>query len=410
MNLLNVISSMDPRAGGTSQVVRNSAPSLAALGTRSEVVSLDSPDAAFLGSDGFPIHALGGKGGSWCYSAALRPWLRANIGRFDALLIHGLWQYPAMAGRLEAMRAGKPYFVMPHGMLDPWFQRDPSRRIKAVRNWVYWKMIESKTLRDAEAVLFTCEDELRLAREPFRPYRLRREISVGLGIQPPPTEAPAMRGAFDARLPELPAGQPYLLFLSRLHPKKGVDLLIRAYVAVVAGGGSAGRLGVGGAVPALVIAGPLDSDYAAEMKTLAAELLPPGERRAGGPAILFPGMLAGDAKWGAFYGCEAFVLPSHQENFGIAVVEALACGKPVLISNKVNIWREIVTGGGGWADQDTADGTTRLLRRWCETPVARRAEELAHTRKVYADHFAIESATLNLHRALSPLARGVATV
>jgi glycosyltransferase involved in cell wall biosynthesis len=75
-------------------------------------------------------------------------------------------------------------------------------------------------------------------------------------------------------------------------------------------------------------------------------------------------MLEGDAKWGAFYGCEAFVLPSHQENFGISVVEALACDKPVLISNKVNIWREIAQDGAGLVEADSVDGTARLLNRF----------------------------------------------
>jgi hypothetical protein len=75
-------------------------------------------------------------------------------------------------------------------------------------------------------------------------------------------------------------------------------------------------------------------------------------------------MLSGAAKWGALYGCEAFVLPSHQENFGIAVVEALACGKPVLISDQVNIWREIVEDGAGLVEGDTEEGVEKLLRNF----------------------------------------------
>jgi glycosyltransferase involved in cell wall biosynthesis len=81
-------------------------------------------------------------------------------------------------------------------------------------------------------------------------------------------------------------------------------------------------------------------------------------------SIFFPGMLTGNAKWGAFYGCQAFILPSHQENFGIAVIEALACGKAVLISNQVNIWREIESAGGGIVAADTLEGTENILERW----------------------------------------------
>jgi glycosyltransferase involved in cell wall biosynthesis len=82
-------------------------------------------------------------------------------------------------------------------------------------------------------------------------------------------------------------------------------------------------------------------------------------------------MLRGDAKWGAFYAAEAFVLPSHQENFGIAVAEALACGRPVLLSDKVNIAADIAEDGAGLMEADTADGTERLLERW----IALRDEE-----------------------------------
>ena len=91
-------------------------------------------------------------------------------------------------------------------------------------------------------------------------------------------------------------------------------------------------------VPDLVIAGPIDTAYAEEMVIKAKS----------NPKIHFSGMITSDSKWGAFYGCEAYVLPSHQENFGIAIVEAMACSKPVLISKNINIWREIDLGNGGW--------------------------------------------------------------
>ncbi len=88
--------------------------------------------------------------------------------------------------------------------------------------------------------------------------------------------------------------------------------------------------------------------------------------------VHWPGMLRGDAKWGAFRAAEAFVLPSHQENFGIAVAEALACGRPVLLSDKVNIAAEIVADGAGLIEPDTLEGTVRLLERWIALPAAER--------------------------------------
>jgi glycosyltransferase involved in cell wall biosynthesis len=91
-------------------------------------------------------------------------------------------------------------------------------------------------------------------------------------------------------------------------------------------------------------------------------------------------MVTGDAKWGAFYGSEAFILPSHQENFGIAVAEALACGKPVLLADKVNIAEEIAEDGAGLMQLDTPDGTLKLLKGWIGMTVAERQRmaELAY--------------------------------
>lgn len=80
--------------------------------------------------------------------------------------------------------------------------------------------------------------------------------------------------------------------------------------------------------------------------------------------ISWPGMLQDDDKWGTFYASEVFCLPSHQENFGIIVAEALACGMPVLISNKVNIWWEIAANGAGFVADDTKKGTVANLERW----------------------------------------------
>ncbi len=88
--------------------------------------------------------------------------------------------------------------------------------------------------------------------------------------------------------------------------------------------------------------------------------------------VTWTGMLEGDLKWGAFRAAEAFILPSHQENFGVSVVEALACGVPVLISDQVNIWREIASARAGLVESDDLDGTIRLLERWLELSEAER--------------------------------------
>ncbi len=391
MNILHVIGSMDPATGGPCQGLRNSIPELEKMGVHREVVSLDDPQSSFIGRDSFPIHALGPARGPWCYSQKLLPWLIKNIGRFDAIIINGLWLYHGYATRKAIMnfKAIKnpeqkipKLFVMPHGMLDPYFQNAAGRKIKALRNWAYWKLIESKIINKADGLLFTCEEELRLARKTFTPYHPKMEINVSYGIQKPPTFTAKMQRAFEEKCPEA-INDRYLLFLSRIHDKKGTDLLLKAYKILVEDPKNTGLK-----MPRLVVAGPgLESAFGEKVLKMA-QATPSIKDK-----VSFPGMLTGDAKWGAFYGCDAFVLPSHQENFGIAVAESLACSKPVLISNQVNIWREIKDGGGGIVAADTLEGTVEILQAWIGLTPKLQLEMGVNAYKTYETHFSVAPAS-----------------
>ena len=256
MRYLHLISSMDPRAGGPCQGIRNLTPRSHAAGHSVEVVCLDDPDSAYLAAESrearaasnepstrssplethsyIKIHALGKGRGAWSYHPALRPWLEKNLPRFDAVILNGLWQYPGYVMSQLARKLGDqmpPYFVFPHGMLDPWFQRAPERRWKAIRNWFYWKLIERHVIARAAAVFFTCAEEMRLAQKTFWPYRPKQQVNVGYGISEPPEFHERMVTAFAEKCPGLD-GRPYFLYLSRIHPKKGVDIMIQAYARV----------------------------------------------------------------------------------------------------------------------------------------------------------------------------------
>jgi glycosyltransferase involved in cell wall biosynthesis len=114
--------------------------------------------------------------------------------------------------------------------------------------------------------------------------------------------------------------------------------------------------------------------------------------------VHWPGLIGGDVKWGAIRACDAFVLPSHQENFGVAVVESLAVGRPVLISNQVNIWPQIEGDGVGLVDDDTVEGVQRLLRRWFELPAAERDAMAARARASFIARFAMSRAAVAINR------------
>lgn len=345
---------MEPSFGGPCQGIRNLVPIMQENGNSVEVVCLDDPKTDYLSKETIQIHALGKSFKRCGYHPALRPWLKRNLPRFDFIILNGLWQYPGyVLSQLARKPDMPPYYIFPHGMLDPWFQRTPERRLKAIRNWFYWHLIEHKVIQRAEGLLFTCPEEMQLAAQTFRPYHPKHQLVIGYGTNPPPEYHVDMARSFEQRCPGL-NNRSYLLFLGRIHPKKGLDILIQAYAAIYHSPGVKRQV----AEPALIIAGPgLETPYGQKMQQLAADLCRPS-------SVLWPGMLNGDTKWGAIYSAEAFVLSSHQENFGIAVVEAMACGTPVLISNQINIWREIEADKAGLVADDTLAGAEQLLRCW----------------------------------------------
>ena len=341
MHILHIISTLDPAAGGPAEGVRLLL-SQSGEGTSGEVVTLDAPDAPCMQNLPFPAHGLGPIHSVYGYHKRLLPWLRANRHRFDGFLLNGMWQYCGLATMLAAGRR-TPYMLYAHGMLDPYFKkRFPMKHIKKA---LYWYAVEFWVLRRAFRVLFTTETEQTLARQSFALASWKSEI-VPYGIEMPAAAPADLRSAFLTAVPAL-RGKRFLLFLGRIDPKKGCDLLVDAFC----------RQATEYPDLHLLMAGPGRDNWAAELENRA-------NQQGCASQIHWPGILRGAAKWGAFFASEAFILPSHQENFGIAVAEALACGRPVLLSDQVNLSATIQNDGCALIEPDTAAGTLRLLQRW----------------------------------------------
>lgn len=379
MHILYLIDSFSPATGGPPEAVRQLIKATRATGTQVEVVCLDHPEAEFLLDLGCPVHALDQSFlGRYAFSPRLWRWLRANAGRFDGMIMNGLWTFPGFALRSAARRARRPYGIFVHGALDPWFNRRyPLKRLKKL---LYWRL-QYAVLRDAAAVFFTTKTERDLAGTSFRPNRWKSVVAP-LGIvederdlQDPDREVEAFYGA----LPKL-RGRRFLLFLARIHEKKGCDLLIEAFARVAAQAPDVH----------LVMAGPDQVGMQAKLQSRAEQL---------GIAsrVHWPGMIGHDVKWGALRACDALVLPSHQENFGVSVAEALLAGRPVLLSYPVNIWPEIENDGVGLADDDTLEGTVRLLQRWFSLTAAEQAAMAARAQSCFAARFSLgrTAATIN---------------
>jgi glycosyltransferase involved in cell wall biosynthesis len=391
MKLLHLIRSVDPVGGGLAEGLRQITPHLSALGVNSTVASLDSPDSPCLQDQPYAAIGLGPVVGNYGYRRNLPAQIRALALRHDAVTIEGLWQYHALATWRALRDTNVPYFVYPHGMLDPWFKR--SYPLKHLKKWAYWPWADYRVLHDAEAVLFTTEQERILARQSFRLYHAK-EIVVGYGTSAPPVDDRRQIAVFLNRFPHL-RDKRIFLFLSRIHPKKGVDLLLDSFAAVASTDTNL----------QLVIAGPDQVGLQASLQRRAAEL---------GIAdrVTWPGMLSGDLKWGAFRCAELFCLPSHQENFGVVVAEALACGVPLAIAEPVNISAEVAAGNAGLVHSDTLDGTTAALRKWLtlsaeqKTLMGKRGETLFRERFDFAsvakNLLPVLNAAVNNHTTGSP--------
>ena len=244
------------------------------------------------------------------------------------IIAHGLWQWPG----LEAMRIHQktklPYLVFPHGMLDPWFKK--TYPLKHFKKQIYWWLRQGEILRRANAVCFTTKEESLLAQDTFWPSRFH-SVVTGLGVEDPPVKNLQTEQEFFVKFPLL-KNKRILLYLGRFHEKKGVDLLLNAWSPKP------------NKDEILVLAGPETKDsHFLKLKKIASQ---------NRESIIWTGMLEGEQKWSMLRLADSLILPSHQENFGISIVEALSHGIPVLITNKVNIWREIKNYHAGFVCDD----------------------------------------------------------
>ena len=154
MKILHLLATLDPRAGGPTEGVRQSGINMTALGHQVEVATVDDPSAAWLEAFPLPVHALGPAKGFYGLTPKLVPWLKAHAGSFDAVIVNGLWQYHSYATWKALRRLNVPYYVFPHGMLDPWFKR--TYPLKHLKKWLYWPWAEYRVLRDATREQETC--------------------------------------------------------------------------------------------------------------------------------------------------------------------------------------------------------------------------------------------------------------
>jgi glycosyltransferase involved in cell wall biosynthesis len=361
--VLHVVASINRRTGGPAVSVPGLAAALRRCGIPAEIAAMDLPrTGAVVRAPAVPVHlvrpgrvALVLRGFSFDFHRRMR-----LLGRRRWALIHnhGLWMGPNVEARRLAQRLGVPLIISPRGMLESW-----SLQHHAARKRLAWRLFEHANLRAAHAFHATSEQEA----DSIRAVGLRQPIAVipnGVTIPRPITAAE--REQFARQFPAL-RDRRVLLFLSRLHPKKGLDQLLRVWQ----------RLSPKHPGWCLVIAGQAAPDiegiYESQTRDLGL-----------GDSVLFTGHLDGACKRAALARAELFVLPSHSENFGMAIAEALAAGCPA-IATRATPWRALERESAGWwIDNDTSSLEAALghaLALPCEDLAARGARGRAHVRR-----------------------------
>jgi glycosyltransferase involved in cell wall biosynthesis len=265
------------------------------------------------------------------------------------LHLHGPWDLTNVALARQATKRGIPYVVSLHGMLDDW-----SLSQKWLKKRLYLRMIGQRFLASAARIHCTAIAEQSQAARLLRP-------GSGIIIPYPVDLSPYAdnRGRMAGEIDGMSSGiTPRVLFLSRLHIKKRPDLLIEA----------AHQLQKSGVDCEVILAGPCEPKYLAELKQLAS-------RHGIEEKISFPGMIVGEEKSALFRSADVFVLPTSQENFGIVLIEALASGVPVITTRGVDIWQELSDAGATIVEQDAAQVAEALHGILSDRKAARRLGE-----------------------------------
>jgi glycosyltransferase involved in cell wall biosynthesis len=313
MRVLHIIEGLAPWRGGLSRAPAHLSQALRGRGIDGEIITTTLPkDGEIFQPEGVEVQAFPRKVlRAWGYAPHMSQAIKAAIQRADLIHVHGLWCYPHLVSSRAAWDAHKPYVVCPHGMLDEWALSQGRFKKR-----IYANLIEWQTLRRAAVIHALGESE---AANIKRLGITTQVVTIPNGVDEAEFDQLPDREVFIKKHPML-GGKTIFLFLGRIHPKKGVTLLAKAFAEV-----ARARPDV-----ALVVAGPDEVGYLKEM-----EACMDAEGAAG--RYVFTGLLAAEDRMEALAAADVFILPSYSEGFPIAPIEALAAGVPVIVTAACNI-------------------------------------------------------------------------
>ncbi len=372
LKILHVIPSVDPRQGGPSTVMRTLTRELARAGLEVHVATTygnkregsNTSKSQFSSKEEITYRYFSCQTRFYSFSWAMNQWLARHVKEYSLVHIHFIFSYPAAAAAFWSHRYRIPYIICPHGILNRWGLENRRSWLKKIS--LRW--IESRILARAAAVHYAT--------------KLERQEAVQLGAVGKAVIIPhALDKSF---MDEHPSGGSLctpsakwvngkvFLFLSRFHPKKGMDLLLSAFARVKYRFPSS----------VLVLAGEGESNFMSHLQREA--------RRLGiDPEVVWVGFLEGEEKRRAFTDANVFILPSYSENFGVAILEAMACGVPVIISDQVGIHPDVSQAEAGIVVKTNVDSLADAMTQLLEHPeMAKKMGE--NGRKLVEEKFTVE--------------------
>lgn len=393
MRILHVVPSIHASTGGPAVSVTRLASEQARLGHKATIACLEYPrlgpqvEAPSVQVVAVPGNVLAVRGRGW--SREFRRIVREEAMKADIVHNHGLWMWPNVYAREAAVAEGKPLVISPRGMLEAW-----SLKRSRIRKMAAWRLFEKKNMQSATLFHATADSEAGSIRRMLDELGEERPIVVAPnGVDLPDSHHKPERRALEVRFPQL-RNRRWMVFMSRLHPKKGIDILLQAW----RDGGYFDRCDFDilkekgeDRCPILIIAGADLTGHGKGIERMIRELNLQD-------SVVLTGEVQGGMKDCLLENAEVFVLPSYSENFGIAIAEALAWGCPVITTTGTP-WKEIADFGAGW----WIEPKVAALRTALDEAMGKSAEELAKMggrgRRLVEERYGWEAAAARLVRA-----------
>ncbi|MGH1394501.1 MAG: hormogonium polysaccharide biosynthesis glycosyltransferase HpsP [Trichormus sp.] len=373
MKVLQIVPSISLVYGGPSQMVLGLAPALAKEGVEVTVLTTDSngdtgqepldvPLNVPIQQDGYNIiYFRCAPFRRYKFSLDLLNWLKTHCSGFDIAHIHALFSPVSSAAAMVCRQQKLPYILRPLGTLDP-ADLQKKKQLKKL----YVEIIERRNLAKAAAIHFTSEQEAKIS---ARFGVSTRDLIIPLGVILPQSLPQNSKSSMSNTL-GIPEDVPWVLFMSRLDPKKGLNLLIPALERLLESGHKFHFILSG--------ASPQDPDYEQKIKEQIANSSLKSH-------TTITGFVTGELKTSLLQAADLFVLPSYYENFGIAVAEAMVAGKPVVISDQVHIWEQVRDSDSGWVGTTDVESLVGLLQESLQNP------QECQRRGVNAQNYALEN-------------------